>query len=75
MINSLFILPAATSKNISKNMKQYVIFSVTISVLSSIIGLLVSYYFAAYKLPTGASIVVICGLAYIVSLVIKKSNR
>ena len=72
LINSLFILPAATSKNVSKNMKQYITFSVIISILSSIVGLLLSYYLAAYKLPTGASIVIICGIAYIASLIIKK---
>lgn len=75
LINSLFILPAATSKNISRNMKQYITFSVMVSIISSIVGLLFSYYLAEYKLPTGASIVIICGIAYIISLIIKKIRK
>ena len=75
LINSLFILPAATSKNVSRNMKQYVILSVIIAIFSSIAGLILSYYLAIYKLPTGASIVMVFGIIYILSLIIKKARK
>lgn len=44
MINSLLILPAAISRNISRNMKQYTVLSIVFSLVSCIIGLIASYY-------------------------------
>ena len=38
------ILPAASSRNISENMREYHFFSVIFSVFSGIVGLAVSYY-------------------------------
>ena len=69
LINSLLILPAASSRNIAKNMRQYHLFAVIISVFSGIAGLIVSYYF---NIPTGPMIVLISGLIYFITLLVKK---
>ena len=44
LINALLILPAASSRNISQNMREYHFFSVVFSIFSGVLGLLVSYY-------------------------------
>ena len=44
IINSLLILPAATARNISKNIRQYTVLSVVFSLVSCLIGLIGSYY-------------------------------
>lgn len=69
LINSLLILPAASSRNIAKNMRQYHLFAVIISVFSGIAGLIVSYYF---NIPTGPMIVLISGVIYFITLLVKK---
>ena len=69
LINSLLILPAASSRNIAKNMRQYHLFAVIISVFSGIAGLIVSYYF---NIPTGPMIVLISGVIYFATLLVKK---
>lgn len=69
LINSLFILPGAISSKISKNMKSYMIISVIISLISSIVGLVVSYYFSV---PTGACIVCVMGILYIIERIFVK---
>lgn len=69
LINSLLILPAASSRNIAKNMRQYHLLAVIISVFSGIAGLIVSYYF---NIPTGPMIVLISGVIYFATLLVKK---
>lgn len=69
LINSLLILPAAASRNIAKNMRQYHLFAVIFSLFSGITGLIISYYF---NIPTGAMIVLISGAIYFISLLGRK---
>ena len=68
LINSLLILPAASSRNIAKNMRWYHLYAVIISLFSGIAGLIASYYF---NIPTGPMIVIISGIIYFATLGIK----
>ena len=61
IINALLILPAASSRNISENMREYHFFSVIFSVFSGIVGLAVSYY---TNVATGPMIVIIASVIY-----------
>ena len=61
IINALLILPAASSRNISENMREYHFFSVLFSVFSGIVGLAVSYY---TNVATGPMIVIIASVIY-----------
>lgn len=69
LINSLLILPAASSRNIAKNMRQYHLFAILISLFSGIAGLIVSYYF---NIGAGPMIVLISGVIYFITLLAKK---
>jgi zinc transport system permease protein len=68
LINSLLILPAASSRNISKNMRTYHLFAIVFSMFSGILGLVLSYY---YNIPTGPMIVIISGIIYFITFAIK----
>ena len=68
LINSLLILPAASSRNIAKNMRWYHLYAVIFSLFSGIAGLITSYYF---NIPTGPMIVIISGVIYFITLVVK----
>lgn len=61
IINALLILPAASSRNISSNMREYHLFSVLFSVFSGIVGLAVSYY---TNVATGPMVVIIASVIY-----------
>lgn len=65
IINSLLILPAATARNISRNMKQYTLFSILFSFISCIIGLISSYYL---ETAAGATIVLVSSIFFVFSL-------
>ena len=68
LINSLLILPAASSRNIAKNMRWYHLYAVVFSLFSGISGLIASYYF---NIPTGPMIVIISGAIYFITLFVK----
>ncbi len=61
IINSLLILPAAASRNISRNARNYTMRAIVISLLSGIAGLILSYYWGT---ASGATIVLFAAFAY-----------
>ena len=69
LINSLLILPAASSRNVTKNMRSYHLLSVIFSLFSGTAGLVISYY---WNIPTGSMIVLISGIIYFITFGIRK---
>ena len=69
ILNSLLVLPAASARNISRNMRQYHLFSVLITLIASIAGICVSYYLGA---SAGAAISLVLAIIFAVSLPIRK---
>ena len=61
IINALLILPAAASRNIATNMREYHLFSLIFSVFSGVVGLVVSYY---TNVATGPMIVIVASVIY-----------
>ena len=72
LINSMLILPAASSRNISKNMRQYHLFAILFSLFSGILGIILSFYI---NIPTGPMIVIISGTIYFITLLLKKKIK
>lgn len=68
IINALLILPAASSRNIAANMREYHLFSVIISLFSGITGLILSYYNST---ATGPTIVIIAAIIFFLTLLVK----
>ena len=72
LINSLLILPAASSRNVAKNMRQYHLLAVVFSMFSGITGLIISYY---NNIPTGPMIVIVSGLIYFITFGLKNKIK
>lgn len=68
IINALLILPAASSRNLASNMREYHLFSIIISVFSGIAGLIFSYY---NNTATGPTIVIIASVIFFSTLFAK----
>ncbi len=68
IINALLILPAAASRNISSNVREYHLFSILISLFSGILGLVLSYYMS---IATGPTIVIIAAIIFFVTLMLQ----
>lgn len=71
IINALLILPAAISRNVSSNMRQYTWIAILSSVAASIMGLVISF---VYNVPTGPTIVIITAVMYVLSLIFKNKS-
>ncbi len=69
LINSMMILPAASSRNITKNMRSYHAFSIIFALFSGIVGLIISYY---TNIPTGPMIVILSGIIYFITFGARK---
>ena len=69
MINSLLVLPAASARNLAKNMKSYHLMSVGFSFTSGILGLLISYYIGT---SAGSTIVLVSAMIFFVSYFVRK---
>lgn len=66
IINALLILPAAASRNLSENMREYHFFSILFSMFSGIFGLGISYF---TNTATGPVIVIVAAAIYFGSLI------
>ncbi len=72
VINSLMVLPAASARNVARNMRQYVLFSVLAALVCGIGGLMVSY---AVGCSTGATISLLLALWFSVSFLLRKRSE
>lgn len=72
IINALLILPAASSRNISENLREYHFFSIIFSMFSGIFGLFISYY---TNVATGPMIVIIASVIYFSTYFYAKRER
>lgn len=61
IINALLILPAASARNISENMREYHFLAILFSVFSGILGLIISYF---VNVATGPIIVILASIIY-----------
>ena len=69
ILNSLLVLPAASARNISRNLKQYHGFSVLFALAAGIGGLVVSYYLGC---SAGAAISLILAAIFAFTFCLRK---
>ncbi|MBQ4641255.1 MAG: metal ABC transporter permease [Oscillospiraceae bacterium] len=71
ILNSLLILPAASARNIAKNLRQYHAFSILFAMVSGVLGLILSYHLGA---SSGAAISLILALMFAISFCFRKAR-
>ena len=69
ILNSLLVLPAASARNISRNIKEYTLFSVLFALAAGLGGLTLSYYLGS---SAGAAISLILALIFAVTFSFRK---
>lgn len=69
ILNSLLVLPGASARNVSRNLRQYHAISVAFALISGISGLCVSYYLGT---SAGASISLILAAIFAISFCFRK---
>jgi len=71
ILNSLLVLPAASARNVSRNLRQYHFFSVLFALIAGLGGLTVSYYLGS---SAGAAISLGLTLIFAVSFCFRKAR-
>ena len=69
IINSLLVLPAASARNLVRNMRSYHVVSILISLISGISGLIISYYTGT---SAGATIVLVAASIFFITFFANK---
>lgn len=69
ILNSLMVLPAASARNISRNLRQYHGFSVLFALIAGITGLTLSYYLGS---SAGAAISLALALIFAITFCFRK---
>ena len=69
MLNSLLVLPAASARNVAKNLRQYHGLSISFALIACLLGLVISYHLGA---STGAAISLCLAVIFTVSFVFRK---
>ena len=71
VINSLLVLPAASARNVARNMGQYHLLSLLSALLTGVAGLMTSYYIGA---SAGASITLYLAVWFAMTFLLRKKN-
>ena len=71
LISALLVIPGATAQLFAKNLYTMIIISCGAAVLSTILGLFISYEF---DIASGGSIVLTATAIFLISLLLKKRN-
>ena len=71
VINSLLVLPAASARNVAKNVRRYHLFSVLGALLASVAGLILAYYLGC---SAGATIALLLALFFAVTFALRRTR-
>lgn len=72
LIAAFLVIPAATSRLISKTFRMMTIFSVLFGIVSVAIGLVISYYF---DIPSGAAIILFQALLFFIAFSLGRTSH
>ena len=71
VINSLLVLPAASARNVAKNVRQYHLFSVLGALVASVAGLILAYFLGC---SAGATIALLLALFFAVTFALRRTR-
>lgn len=69
ILNSLLVLPAASARNVAKNLKQYHLFSILFALIAGVGGLVASFYLGS---SAGAAISLMLALLFVITFCFRK---
>jgi zinc transport system permease protein len=69
LVTSLLVIPAATARNLSCNLRQHILLSVLVGLIGGLGGIALSY---RYDVASGPTIVLTCIAMFVVSLLVRQ---
>lgn len=75
LVEALLLIPAASSKNLSKSVRSFVVYSIGFSTISCLLGVLLPLIFDL-SIPSGPAIILISATIFFITIIIKNiSNK
>ncbi|MDU4652786.1 metal ABC transporter permease [Sneathia sanguinegens] len=74
LVEALFLIPAASAKNLSKSIRTFFVYSILFSLISCILGILLPLYFDI-TIPSGGSIILVAAIIFFITVLIKNLKR
>lgn len=74
LVEALFLIPAASAKNLSRSVKSFFFYSIFFALVSCILGILLPLYFDI-TIPSGGAIILVASLIFFITVVIKNINK
>lgn len=74
LVEALFLIPAASAKNLSRSIKSFFFLSILFSFISCILGILAPLYLDL-TIPSGGSIILVASAIFFATVIIKNINK
>lgn len=74
LVEALFLIPAASAKNISRSIKGFFGFSILFGLLSSILGIIIPLILDL-PIPSGGAIIMVSSIFFFITVIIKSINK
>lgn len=74
LVEALFLIPAASAKNLSRSIRSFFFYSIIFSLISCIAGILLPLYFDI-TIPSGGSIILVAAVIFFITVIIKNIKR
>lgn len=74
LVEALFLIPAASAKNLSRSIKSFFFYSIFFALISCILGILLPLYFDV-TIPSGGSIILVAAIIFFITVIIKNIKR
>lgn len=74
LVEALFLIPAASAKNLSKSIRSFFTYSIVFALISCILGILLPLYFDI-TIPSGGSIILVAAVIFFITVIIKNIKR
>lgn len=74
LVEALFLIPAASAKNLSRSIRSFFFYSIIFSLISCIAGILLPLYFDV-TIPSGGSIILVAAVIFFITVIIKNIKR
>lgn len=74
LVEALFLIPAASAKNLSTSIKSFFFYSIVFSLISCILGIILPLYFDI-TIPSGGAIILVASAIFFLTVIIKNVNN
>ena len=74
LVEALLLIPAASARNISKNIKSFIGYSILFSTLSCLLGILLPLIFEI-SIPSGPAVIIVTTIIFFITILIKNMRK